>query len=58
MNPLIRDMAIVERPRERLVQLGPEALKDEELLALVLRTGYTGHDAMDVKSTIWLPNML
>jgi len=48
MNPLIRDMAIVERPRERLVQLGPEALKDEELLALVLRTGYTGHDAMDV----------
>ena len=48
MNPLIRDMAVVERPRERLIQLGTEALKEEELLALVLRTGYTGHDAMDV----------
>jgi len=53
MNPLIRDMAVVERPRERLIQLGTEALKEEELLALVLRTGYTGHDAMDVaRSTL------
>ena len=47
-NTLIRDMAIVERPRERLAKLGAEALKEEELLALVLRTGYRGHGAVEV----------
>jgi len=47
-NNLIRDMAIVERPRERLEKLGVEALKDEELLALVIRTGYSGHGAVDI----------
>jgi DNA repair protein RadC len=47
-NNLIRDMAIVERPRERLQKLGVEALKDEELLALVIRTGFRGHGAVDV----------
>ncbi len=26
-TPLIRDMAIVERPREQLAKLGPDALK-------------------------------
>lgn len=45
---LIRDMAAVERPRERLAKLGAEALKAEELLALVLRTGYRGHDALAI----------
>jgi len=45
---LIRDMAAVERPRERLAKLGTEALKNEELLALVLRTGYKGHGVMEV----------
>jgi DNA repair protein RadC len=44
----IRDMSVVERPRERLLQLGPEALKEEELLALVLRTGYRGHGVVEV----------
>jgi len=47
-SSLIRDMAMVERPRERMEKLGPEALKDEELLALVLRTGYRGHGAVEV----------
>lgn len=45
---LIRDIAVVERPRERLKTVGVEALKEEELLALVLRTGYRGHGAKDV----------
>jgi DNA repair protein RadC len=48
MDGLIRDMPRVERPRERLAQLGAEALKNEELLALVLRTGYAGHGAVEV----------
>jgi DNA repair protein RadC len=49
---LIRDMAVVERPRERLEKLGVEALKDEELLAIVLRTGYRGHSALAVAQEI------
>jgi DNA repair protein RadC len=53
MEPmLIRDMAMVERPRERLGKLGAEALKAEELLALVLRTGYKGHGAVEVAREI------
>lgn len=44
----IRDMAMIERPRERLAQMGVEGLKDDELLALVLRTGYAGHGVMEV----------
>lgn len=45
---VIRDMARIERPRERLGALGVEALKEEELLALVLRTGVRGQDALAV----------
>ncbi len=37
-----------DRPRERLWELGPEALSDAELLALVLRTGGPGGDALDL----------
>ena len=35
----IREMPKVERPREKLIEKGPENLKDEELLAILLRTG-------------------
>ena len=49
---LIRDMTRAERPRDRLLQLGVEALKTEELLALILRTGYTGHGAVEVARSI------
>jgi len=38
--------AAVERPRERLARVGPEALTDAELLALLLRTGAAGRDAV------------
>ena len=45
----IKDWPCEERPRERLLQLGPEALSDAELLALVLRTGdaASGTSAVD-----------
>lgn len=49
---LIRDMARVERPRERLEKLGPDVLKDAELLAIILRTGYRGHGALEVAEAI------
>ncbi|MCX8065375.1 MAG: DNA repair protein RadC [Candidatus Hydrogenedentes bacterium] len=35
----IKEMPSEERPRERLARLGPEALKDAELIAVILRTG-------------------
>lgn len=36
------------RPRERLQALGPQALSDEELLAIVLRTGIPSFNVLDV----------
>lgn len=39
MNVRIVDLPGSERPRERLERLGPGSLSDQELLALVLRTG-------------------
>lgn len=37
-----------ERPRERLVRYGPEALTDGQLLAILLGTGLEGWTALDV----------
>ena len=43
----ICDLPSDERPRERLLRLGPAALSNEELLALLLRTGIRGESALD-----------
>ncbi|HWV15273.1 MAG TPA: DNA repair protein RadC [Cellvibrio sp.] len=37
-----------ERPREKLLNLGPQALSDAELLAIFLRTGCAGKSAVDL----------
>jgi DNA repair protein RadC len=37
-----------ERPREKLLQRGPSALSDAELLAIFLRTGVPGKTAVDL----------
>jgi DNA repair protein RadC len=42
----IRDLPDAERPRERLEQVGSGALTTAELIALVLRTGSTGENAV------------
>lgn len=42
----LSEMAEHERPRERLAEYGPEALRDAELLALVLRHGHAGASAL------------
>lgn len=44
----ITDWPVTERPRERLLAHGPEALADAELLAIFLRTGVRGKSAVDV----------
>jgi DNA repair protein RadC len=44
----IRDWPEGERPREKLLALGPEALSDAELLAIFLRVGVRGRSAVDL----------
>lgn len=48
----ITDWAIEDRPREKLLQRGPEALSDAELLAIFLRTGIKGKTAVDLARDI------
>lgn len=42
----ITDWPLAERPREKLLVQGPEALSDAELLAIFLRVGIAGMDAV------------
>lgn len=44
----ITDWPADERPREKLLQRGPAALSDAELLAIFLRTGIPGKTAVDL----------
>src|SRR5258708_2979830 len=44
----IREIPEIERPREKLAALGAEALSDSELIAILLRTGMQGANAIDV----------
>ena len=39
---------MAERPRERLLGLGPGALTDAELLAVLLRSGVAGQSVLDL----------
>ncbi len=38
-NLMIKDIPAEDRPRERLIKLGPDALSNAELLAVILRIG-------------------
>ena len=44
----ITDWPANERPREKLIELGAQALSDAELLAIFLRVGVTGKSAVDL----------
>jgi DNA repair protein RadC len=46
--PSIADWPVNERPRERLLAQGPDALTDAELLAIVLGSGNAAASALDV----------
>ena len=48
----ISDLPSGERPRERLLSLGAEALTDVELLAIVLHTGTTGMGVVQMAESI------
>jgi len=40
------------RPREKLLRLGPRSLADAELLAVLLRTGHGGQDALGLSHAL------
>ena len=48
----IKDIPKIERPREKLIQKGPENLKDEELLAILLGTGVEGKSVLEIAKQI------
>jgi DNA repair protein RadC len=54
MNTVLRikDMPDQERPRERLVEKGADALRDSELIAILLRTGTKGSSAIHIGEQI------
>jgi DNA repair protein RadC len=50
VSPIYRimDLHEADRPRERLAALGPQALSNAELIAILLRVGVTGENAVQV----------
>ena len=50
MTPSLRlkDQPLSERPRERLAERGPDALTHAELIAILLRTGLKGANAVEI----------
>ncbi len=44
--PMIRDLAEEDRPRERLMRVGAQAVSTAELLAIILRTGVGGENVL------------
>jgi DNA repair protein RadC len=51
-TPLIRDMPLAERPRERLKHYGADHLNNTELLAILLRTGREGESVIQLASRL------
>ncbi len=43
---MIRDFAVADRPRERLIKVGAQAVSTAELLAIILRTGSGGENVL------------
>jgi DNA repair protein RadC len=50
----IKDLALNDRPRERLAEVGPQALSNAELLAILLRVGVSGENAVQVGQRLLL----
>lgn len=52
MTTVLAGLPLQERPRERLLQHGPEALSERELLAILLRSGRKGESALDLATSL------
>lgn len=52
MKKSIKDMPLFERPREKLLERGVEALSDAELLMAILGRGVSGHDVYNIAQNV------
>ena len=52
MHYKISDIPVQERPRERLLKVGAESLSNQELLAIILKTGTNNKNVTDVAMEI------
>jgi len=48
----MKQMPLQERPRERLLRAGPEALSSAELVSIILGTGVRGETALSLAGTV------
>jgi DNA repair protein RadC len=48
----IKELSKEERPREKLLQKGPDALTNPELLAILLRTGSAGKNVIELSQEL------
>ncbi len=51
-NFTMKEMLISERPYERCMQYGPEALSDAELISVILRTGNKEYNSVELSTKI------
>ncbi|SKA94515.1 DNA replication and repair protein RadC [Caloramator quimbayensis] len=52
----IKDIPVQDRPRERLIKFGPEALSNSELLAIIIRTGTKSENALSISNRLIAQN--
>tara|TARA_B100001093_G_C26803811_1_gene1004594 strand:+ start:675 stop:1427 length:753 start_codon:yes stop_codon:yes gene_type:complete len=48
----LKDIDKTERPQERIARLGPQALSDHELIAMILRSGTKGQNVLNVAQVL------
>lgn len=48
----IKDIPLLERPRERLIKYGKENLSNEELLSIILKTGNSNNSVKDISNEL------
>lgn len=51
-NVLIKDLPLLDRPRERLYIYGSSSLSNEELLSIVLKSGYKSKSVKELSETL------
>ena len=51
-NVLIKDLPLLDRPRERLFKYGSSSLSNEELLSIVLKSGYKSKSVKELSETL------
>ena len=48
----LKEIHPVDRPREKLISLGAQRLKNSELLAILINTGVAGHNSLEIAEQI------